>query len=176
MSSENSSFKAEEIIFYLDLSTNFLKKKHVTRAIKEFIEEKDKVKISEPSSYGLVLFQAEHNPINIYAKDNAESILNTIEESWDSRELETSYLENGLFEIFSYIFWKSRTTKKLYKVIIISDKASELPEDYYNAVYGLILKAKKFSTSINIIRVGKDSDYPDTVKLKIISSETTLTI
>ena len=172
MSFEESVQKPEEIIFYIDIITNFLKKKNILKGIKDFIEEKNKYKISSPSAYGLVIFQAETNPVNIYGKEDTDSIINTINESWDSREQQNSYLENGLFEIFSYIFWKSRTDKKLYRVIIITDKPSGLPEDYYNAVYGLILKAKKFSVCIDIIRVGKDSDYSDTVKLKIISSET----
>jgi len=172
MSDENSAQKAEEIIFYLDLSSNFLKKKNVLKGIKEFIEEKNKYKISSPSKYGVVLFQADDNPINVYGKDTAEPLLEIVENSWDSREKERSYLENGLFEIFSYIFWKSRTLKKYFRVIIITDKPSELPESYFNVVYALIVKAKKFSTFINIIRVGKEAEYSDTVKLKIISSET----
>jgi len=172
MSETNDAQKAEEIIFYLDITSNFLKKKNLLKGIKEFIQEKNKYKISSPSSYGVVMFQADDNPINMYGKETAEPILEIIENSWESREIERSYLENGLFEIFSYIFWKSRTLKKYFRVIIITDKPSELPESYFNVVYALIMKAKKFSTFINIIRVGKEEEYPDTVKLKIISSET----
>ena len=172
MSETNEAQKPEEIIFYLDISTDYLKKKNLQKGIKEFIEEKNKYKISSPSTYGMVLFQAEKNPIIIYGKETAEPILESLENSWNSREHERSYFENGLFEMFSYIFWKSRTEKKYFKIIIISDQPSGLPEDYYNAVYGLILKAKKFFTSINVIRVGKETEYSDTVKLKIITSET----
>ena len=172
MSDTNEAQKPEEIIFYLDITSNFLKKKNLLKGIKEFIEEKNKYKISAPSKYGLVMFQADDNPINIYGKDTAEPIVESLEESWDSREKDHSYLENGLFEIFSYIFWKSRTLRKYFRVIIISDKPSELPESYFNVVYSLIMKAKKFFTNINIIRVGKEAEYSDTVKLKIISSET----
>lgn len=172
MSEASIAQKAEEIIFYLDISTDFLKKKNLLKGIKEFIVEKNKYKISSPSLYGIVLFQADENPINVYGKDNAEPIIEILENSWDAREKDQSYFENGLFEIFSYIFWKSRSIKKYFRVIIITDKPSELPESYFNVVYSLIMKAKKFSTYINIIRVGKQAEYSDTVKLKIISSET----
>ncbi|MFX1275633.1 MAG: hypothetical protein ACFFBP_11640 [Promethearchaeota archaeon] len=172
MSGLNSLQSSEEIIFYIDLVSNFLKKKQVLKGIRDFIEDKNKNSQYGSNLYGIVIFQAHENPINIYGKENSSSIIEIIEKSWDSREQQKSYLENGLFEIFSYIFWKSRAAKKSYRIVIISDKPSELPEDYYNAVYGLILKAKKFSTFIDIIRIGKDTDYPDTVKLKIIASET----
>jgi len=172
MSGANSSQNAEETIFYIDLITNFLKKKHIVKGIKEFIEGKNKSSRDGSSLYGVVMFQAKENPINIYNKKDTSSIIEILDKYWDSREQERSYFENGLFEIFAYIFWKSRTAKKSYRVVIISDKPSDFPEDYYNAVYGLILKAKKFSTFIDIIRVGKEADYSDTVKLKIIASET----
>ncbi len=172
MSIVNNLHGSEEIIFYIDLVTNFLKKKHLLKGIKEFIEEKNKYAQEKRNSYGIVMFQANDNPINIYSKETSNSIIEIVDEYWDSREMRNSFFENGLFEIFSYIFWKSRTARKIYRVVIISDKPSEFPEDYYNAVYGLILKAKKFSTFIDIIRIGKDPDYSDTVKLKIIASET----
>jgi hypothetical protein len=57
-------------------------------------------------------------------------------------------------------------------VIILSDTPSNLSEDYYNALYDLLIKAKKFSAFIDIIRVGDEKFYEDDVKLKVISSET----
>jgi len=172
MPGANNLQNAEETIFYIDLISNFLKKKYVVKGIKEFIEGKNKSSSNGSSLYGVVMFQARENPINVYNKEDSSSIIEILDEYWDSREQEKSYFENGLFEIFAYIFWKSRSAKKSYRIVIISDKPSDFPEDYYNAVYGLILKAKKFSTFIDIIRVGKDADYSDTVKLKIIASET----
>lgn len=172
MTSESISPRTEEIIFYVDLTTNFLKKKAVLKGLKEFMEKKNKINTGPPTLYGVLMFLAKEKPLVILGADDINHIIESINKSWDQREDQKSYLENGLFELFSYIFWKSRTTKKLYQIVIISDKPSELPEDYYNAAYGLILKAKKFSTFINIIRVGNEPDYPDTVKLKIISSET----
>lgn len=161
---------SEEFIFYIDLSTNFLKKKSVMKAIGSFIKEKNKS--NALSSYGVVLFQKDENPVNEYNLKDSESILNIIDQAWEKREIEKSYLENGLYEILAYIFRTSRKVRKNYRVIIVSDTPSKLSEDYYNALYDLLLKAKKFSTFIDIIRVGDEQFYEDDVKLKVISSET----
>lgn len=161
---------SEEFIFYIDLVTNFLKKKSLAKAISAFIKEKDKFNIL--TSYGVVIFQKDENPVNIYDLKDSGSVLNTINDAWDTRENEYSYLENGLYEILAYIFRKSRKARKNYRVIIISDTPSKLPEDYYNALYDLLIKAKKFSAFIDIIRVGDEKFYEDDVKLKVISSET----
>jgi hypothetical protein len=161
---------SEEFIFYIDLISNFLKKKPLMKAIGAFIKEKDKY--NALSSYGVVLFQKEDNPVSVYDLKDAETVLNTIDETWETRESEQSYLENGLYEILAYIFRKSREARKNYRVIIISDTPSKLSEDYYNALYDLLIKAKKFSAFIDIIRVGDDKFYEDDVKLKVITSET----
>ncbi len=167
---EKSPVKPEEIIFYIDLITDSLKKSTLTEGIKEFIEKK-KV-FNALSSYGVVIFQTEDNPINIYDKNDADSIIKIIEDGWNSREKSHSYLENGLFEILAYIFAKSREISKIYRVIIISDTPSVRSEDYYNAAYDLIIKAKKFHTYIDVIRIGDEDFYEDNIKLKTITSET----
>jgi len=161
---------SEEFIFYLDLVTNFLKKKPLMKAINAFIKEKDKY--NALTSYGILLFQKDDNPISVYDLKDTETVMNTINESWETKEDEMSYLENGLYEILAYIFRKSREARKNYRVIIISDTPSKLSEDYYNALYDLLIKAKKFSAFIDIIRVGDEKFYEDDVKLKVISSET----
>jgi len=161
---------SEEFIFYIDLITNFIKKKSVVKAISSFIKEKEK--FNALSSYGIVFFQKDENPISEYNLKDSESILKLINDSWESREIEKSYLENGLYEILAYIFRTSRRVRKNYRIIIVSDTPSKLSEDYYNALYDLLLKAKKFSAFIDIIRVGKEKFYEDDVKLKVISSET----
>ncbi|MFW9999356.1 MAG: hypothetical protein ACFE9Q_07935 [Candidatus Hodarchaeota archaeon] len=161
---------SEEFIFYIDLISDFLKKKSLMKAINAFIKEKDK--FNALSSYGVVLFQKNENPINVYDLKDAETVINTIDNAWETRENEKSYLENGLYEILAYIFRKSRETRKNYRIIIISDTPSKLSEDYYNALYDLLIKAKKFSAFIDIIRVGEEKFYEDDVKLKVISSET----
>lgn len=160
----------EEFIFYLDLVSNFLKKKPLMKAIHSFIKEKDKYNVL--TSYGVILFQKEDNPINVYDLKDAETVLNTINDAWETREINKSYLENGLYEILAYIFRKNREARKNYRIIIVSDTPSKLSEDYYNALYDLLIKAKKFSAFIDIIRVGDEKFYEDDVKLKVISSET----
>jgi len=164
------SINSEEFIFYIDLISNFIKKKSVMKAIRSFIKEKEK--FNALSSYGVVFFQKDENPVSEYNLKDSESVLKLINDSWESREIEKSYLENGLYEILAYIFRTSRKVRKNYRIIIVSDTPSKLSEDYYNALYDLLLKAKKFSAFIDIIRVGKEKFYEDDVKLKVISSET----
>ncbi len=167
---KSDTINTEEFIFYLDLISGFLKKKTVVKAINAFIKEKEKY--NALVSYGVVIFQKDENPINKYDLKDVASVTGVIDRFWQNREDEKSFLENGLYEILAYIFRKSRTARKNYRIIIISDTPSKLSEDYYNALYDLLIKAKKFSTFIDIIRVGEEKFYEDDVKLKVISSET----
>jgi hypothetical protein len=170
MLTSSDSINSEEFIFFIDIITDFLKKKSLTKAISGFIKEKNK--FNALSSYGVVIFQKDENPINDYDIKDSETVMNTINDAWDTRETDQSYLENGLYEILAYIFRRSKDARKNYRIIIISDSPSKLSEDYYNALYDLLIKAKKFSAFIDIIRVGNKKFYEDDVKLKIISSET----
>ena len=165
-----TTINSEEFIFYIDLTTNFLKKKPLLKAIGAFIKEKNKFNVL--SSYGIVFFQKDDNPITAYDLKETETVLNTINDAWDTRDVEHSYLENGLYEILAYIFRRSQKARKDYRVIIISDTPSTLSEEYHLALYDLLIKAKKFSAFIDIIRVGDKKFYDDDVKLKVISSET----
>ena len=167
---KKAAVNSEEFIFYIDLLSDFLKKKILTKAITSFIKDKDK--FNSLSSYGLVLFQEKGAPITTYDEKEADSLIHIINEYWEGRETQKSYLENGLFEILSYVFRKIRTSRKNYRVIIISDTPSSLSEEYHNALYDLLLKARKFDTFIDIIRVGDQKFYSDDVKLKVIVSET----
>ncbi|MCK4380635.1 MAG: VWA domain-containing protein, partial [Candidatus Lokiarchaeota archaeon] len=115
----SDKINTEEFIFYFDLISDFLKKKPLLKAISSFIKEK--AKYNSNVSYGVVLFQKDENPVNIYDLKDAETILKTIDKAWETREDEHSFLENGLYEILAYIFRKSREARKNYRVIIISD-------------------------------------------------------
>ena len=120
-----------------------------------------------------MLFQEDANLISAYNKPDVESIIDTIDESWDTREVNQSYFENGLFEILAYIFNKIREKPMIYRVIIISDEPRNLSDDYYNALYDLIIKAKTLNNIfIDIIRMGEKRLYDDDIKLKVITSET----
>ncbi|MFX0179362.1 MAG: hypothetical protein ACFE78_04180 [Candidatus Hodarchaeota archaeon] len=167
---KKAAVNSEEFIFYIDLLSDYLKKKVLTKAIISFIKDKDK--FNSLSSYGLVLFQKKGAPITTYDEKEADSLIHILDEYWGGRETQKSYLENGLFEILSYVFRKIRTARKNYRVIIISDTPSSLSEEYHNALYDLLLKARKFDTFIDIIRVGDQKFYEDDVKLKVIVSET----
>jgi hypothetical protein len=137
----------EEFIFYIDLTTDFLKKKSLIKSISSFI--KDKEKFNTLTSYGILLFQEDDNPITVYDEKDPEVLSDVIDEKWEIRETEKSLFENGLFEILAYIFRKSREARKNYRVIIISD-----------------------TVSLYIIRVGDQKFYADDVKLKVVASET----
>jgi hypothetical protein len=161
---------SEEFIFYIDLITDFVKKKNLIKGIGTFIKEK--AKFHSQSSYGLLIFQNDDNPVTLYDEVDFEIFTDIVNEKWETREKKRSLFENGLFEILAYIFRKSKESRKNYRVIIISDTASTLSEDYHNALYDLLIKAKKFNTFIDIIRIGGEKFYNDDVKLKVVTSET----
>ena len=167
---KKKSVNSEEFIFYIDLISDFLKKKNLIKSINTFIKEK--AKFNTQTSYGLLVFQKEDNPVTFYDENDFESYEKILDEKWETRETEGSLFENGLFEILAYIFRKSREARKNYRVIIISDTPSMLSDDYHNALYDLLIKAKKFDTFIDIIRVGDQKFYKDDVKLKVVTSET----
>jgi hypothetical protein len=167
---KKSSKDHEEFVFYLDLTTEYLKKKNLVKSIGNFIKEREKY--HSLNSYGLVMFQERENLITIYDDMDANVILKTINEVWDAKETQSSFFENGLFEVLAYIFTKSKEARKNYRVIVISDRPSEHSEEYHYALYDLLLKAKNFNTFIDIIRVGDEKFYSDDVKLKVITSET----
>ncbi|MFX0049078.1 MAG: hypothetical protein ACFE8G_13080, partial [Candidatus Hermodarchaeota archaeon] len=161
---------SEEFIFYIDLITEFIKKKNFIKSLETFIKEK--AKFNTLSSYGLLFFQKDDNPVTLYNENDFDTITELINEKWETRERKGSFFENGLFEILAYVFTKSRAARKNYRIIIISDTPSTLSEDYHNALYDLLIKAKKFDTFIDIIRVGEEKFYNDDVKLKVVTSET----
>jgi hypothetical protein len=167
---KNALVNSEEFIFYFDLITDFVKKKNLIKYIGSFIKEK--AKFHTLSSYGLLIFQHDDNPVTLYDETDFEIFTEIVNEKWETREKKRSLFENGLFEILAYIFRKSSEARKNYRVIIISDTASTLSEDYHNALYDLLIKAKKFNTFIDIIRVGEEKFYNDDVKLKVVTSET----
>ena len=171
MKAIDKSINSEEIIFYIDLTSDFIKKEILKDTIQEFIE--NKLSLGD-SSFGIVIFQEEDNPISLYDDTESTSILKIIDNKWDTRPKNQSYIENGLFEILSYIFRKSREVKKVYRVIVVSDIPSTKSEDYHSALYNLIIKSKHldFLTIIDIIRVGENIQYEDEVKIKVITSET----
>jgi len=165
-----TTINSEEFIFYVDLITDFLKKRSLIKGISGFIKEKEKY--NSISSYGVILFQEKGAPITVYDEQVIDPVIEVINDKWDERETKQSYLENGLFEILSYVFRKSQKARKNYRIIIISDTPSKLSEDYHTALYDLLIKARRFDTFIDIIRIGDAKFYNDDVKLKVISSET----
>jgi len=167
---KQKSANSEEFIFYIDLTTDFLKKKNLIKNINIFMKEK--AKFNTQTSYGLLLFQKEDNPVSFYDESDFELYEKILNEKWETRETDKSLFENGLFEILAYIFQKSRDARKNYRVIIISDTPSTLSKDYHNALYDLLIKAKKFDAFIDIIRVGDKKFYDDDVKLQVVASET----
>ncbi|MHA1104836.1 MAG: hypothetical protein ACTSPN_03845 [Promethearchaeota archaeon] len=164
------SVNSEEFIFYLDLSKDFIKKKNLMKSITAFSKEKER--FHSISTYGLIMFQKKENLITIYDQSDTELISKVINDKWESREKDKSFLENGLFEALAYIFTKSKEKRKNYRVIVFSDTPSGLPEEYHNALYNLLLKTKFFDAFIDIIRVGDEKFYSDDVKLKVMTSET----
>ena len=162
----------EDVYLYLDLTKEILKKKEIIKAIKYYIEEKNKVNLN--GRYSLLIFQEEGNPIFITHKKDAGIITNSIEENWKNRPKEQSYFENGLFYIFSYIAETVRKKSKFNRIIVITDTPSDLSDDYREALFNLVSKIKNFPTFIDIIRVSKEDQrfFSDDVKLNVLASDT----
>ncbi|MFX0027754.1 MAG: hypothetical protein ACFE8B_00970 [Candidatus Hermodarchaeota archaeon] len=162
----------EDVYFYLDLTKDLLKKKEIIKAIKYYIDEKNKVNLK--GHYSLLVFQEEGNPIFITEKKDANIIANSIEENWSSRPREQSFFENGLFYIFSYIAETVRKKSKFNRIIVITDTPSDLSEDYQEALFNLVSKIKNFPTFIDILRIseGQERFFSDDVKLNMLASDT----
>ncbi|MFX1359030.1 MAG: hypothetical protein ACFE8T_01670, partial [Promethearchaeota archaeon] len=151
---------------------DILKKKELIKAIKYYISEKNKSNLK--GHYGLLIFQEEGNPIFIIDKKDSSIIANTIEENWRTRPKKTSFFENGLFYIFSYIAETTRKKSKINRIIVITDTPSDLSEDYTDALFNLVSKIKNFPTFIDIVRISEKSErfFKDDVKLNILTSDT----
>ncbi|MFX1374837.1 MAG: hypothetical protein ACFFA0_03390 [Promethearchaeota archaeon] len=162
----------EDVYFYLDLTKDLLKRKEIVKAIKYYIEEKNKINIK--GHYSLLIFQEEGNPIFITDKKNAEIITNSIEENWKLRPKKQSFFENGLFYIFSYIAETVRKKSKFNRIIIVTDTPSDLSEDYQEALFNLVSKIKNFPTFIDILRISEANKrfFSDDVKLNMLASDT----
>ncbi|MHA1986487.1 MAG: hypothetical protein ACW98D_07610 [Promethearchaeota archaeon] len=162
----------EDIYFYLDLTTDLIKKKELVKVIKYYIDEKNKANIK--GRYSLLIFQEEGNPIFITDKKDSGIIAKSVDENWKLRPRTRSYFENGLFYIFSYIAETVRKKSKFNRIIIITDTPSDLSEGYQEALFDLVSKIKNFPTFIDIIRMS-DSDerfFSDDVKLNMLASDT----
>ena len=162
----------EDIYFYLDLTKEILKKKDIVKAIKYYIDEKNKVNIK--GHYSLLIFQDEGNPIFLTDKKDSNVLINALEENWKFRPKKRSYFENGLFYILSYIAEIVRKKSKNNRIIIITDTPSDLGVEYQEALFNLVSKVKYFPTFIDIIRVSeKDTRFfSDDVKLNILANDT----
>lgn len=162
----------EDVFFYLDLTTEILKKKDIIKTLKHYITEKNKVNVK--GHYGLLVFQEEGDPIFITDKKDSNIIINAIEENWKSRPKNQSFFENGLFYVFSYLTEKIRKKSKTYRIIIITDTPSDLSEEYTDVLFNLVSKIKNFPTYIDIIRIstGENRFFKDDVKLNVLASDT----
>ena len=161
-----------DVFFYLDLTKSFLKMKDIIKSIKDYIVEKNKINVK--GHYGILIFQEEGNPIFITDKKDSEIISKAIEENWKNRAKETSYFENGLFYIFSYIAETVRKKSKYNRIIIITDTPSDLSDEYQEALFNIVSKIKHFPTFIDIIRITDESIrfQKDDVKLNVLTSDT----
>jgi hypothetical protein len=162
----------EDVYFYLDLTKDLIKKKEIIKAIKYYVEEKNKINVS--GHYSLLIFQEEGNPVFITDKKDAGILTNSIEENWKFRPKDQSYFENGLFYIFSFIAETVRKKSKFNRIIVITDTPSDLSEEYQEALFNLVSKIKNFPTFIDILRIsgGEDRFFSDDVKLNMLASDT----
>jgi len=164
--------KYENLIFYLDLSGSFLKKKDLIKNLTLFIDEKKKR--NQNTKFNILFINKDGTPNFLEeSNDNSESsLLEKFEKEWNDKERPQSFLENGLFFALSYIAEKSRNKQSDYRIIVISDCPSSKSEEYSEALFKLIDNVKYFPTYIDIIRIGKERFYSDDVKLRIITATT----
>ena len=75
MTADKSPTLSEEVIFYIDLTTEYLEKETLIKDIRSFMQEKN---VFSDSNYGLVIFQENDNPITIYGRNDLDSITQTL--------------------------------------------------------------------------------------------------
>ena len=159
----------EEIFIFFDIITNFLKKKTLFKGIKEFIVKKKKFNIL--TTFNVLLFKEDASPILIMDKTSFGEISENLSENWEFRN-KRSFFENGMFLTLSEILKKAKKGVANYRIIVITDSPSEIPEEIQATLFDLVGKVKILPTFIDIIRVGDKKFYADDVKLKILTLET----
>lgn len=165
-----SSKKYENIIFYLDIVGDLLKKKDITKLLVNFI--KIKKEKNPQTKFGIMLVNSEGSPDYLGDQTDPDPLIKKIEEEWKSRETKESFMENGLFFALSQIAGKSISLQADHRIIVLSDLPSNKSEEYHDALFELITNVRFLPTYIDIIRIGKERFYPDDVKLRIITSTT----
>ena len=162
------SQKFENIIFYLDLTGKLIKKKELSKIVSNFL----KVKSSKNplSNFGLLLFKEDGSPDFISDTKDMGVIVKKIDNDWKNRQVEASFLENGLMYCLSNLASQSAKKSGDNRVIVISDSPSNKSTEYQDALIDLVEIVKFMPTYIDIIRVGEKRFYSDDVKLRIITS------
>ena len=161
--------KYEHIIFYLDVTGSHVKRKDVTKAVILFIKEKSN--LNPLTKYGLLYFKTGGYPEYV-DEDDSNVLVKKITEDWKDKESTENFLENGLFYCLSEITRISTERAGEFRVIVITDKPSNKPEEYQEALFNLVNTVCFFPTYIDIIRVGMERFYSDDVKLRIVTSTT----
>jgi len=159
----------EDIFIFVDITSNFLKKKTLFKGIKEFIEKKKKFNIL--TTFNVLLFKEDASPILIMNKTSFGEISENLSKNWEYRN-KRSFFENGMFLTLSEILKKAKKGVANYRIIVITDSPSEIPEEMQATLFDLVGKVKIIPTFIDIIRVGDKKFYADDVKLKILTLET----
>lgn len=161
--------KYEHVIFYLDVTGTLVKRKDVTKAVIQFIKEKST--LNPLTKYGLMYFKEGGFPEYV-DDDDSDVLVKKISEDWKDKESKENFLENGLFYCLSVVAQKSTERAGEFRIIVVTDKPSNKPEEYQEALFNLVNTVCFFPTYIDIVRVGTDRFYSDDVKLRIITSTT----
>lgn len=98
-------FQKEDVFIFIDITTNFLKKKTLFRGLKELIEKKKQINIF--TIFNLLLFKEDASPLLIMDKTSYGEIIDILSENWNYRN-KTSLFENGMFLILSEILKKAK--------------------------------------------------------------------
>ena len=111
----NDNKKVPEIItFYLDIIKDSIKRRRLTKAIENFIE--DKKEVNPNSSFRLFYYKKQMEPFLSEIYTDADKIEDLIKDDWKKHKGEQeSRLENGLFFCLSQIAAEAAKKKSKFK-------------------------------------------------------------
>ncbi|GAB4308160.1 MAG: hypothetical protein Kow0069_06180 [Promethearchaeota archaeon] len=160
-----------------------VKKRDLVNLLRKFFKRKAKFAKSaglQEGLWGVFFFQQGGGPY-FMADQPADRVVEVVKRAWDPRNLEqTSYLENGLFYLLSYVTESfTKRAGRALRLIVLSDAPSQgdvsdesAKDQKTRALLDLVDRCKFFPTHVDVVRIGRQKFYEDDVKLRLISVTT----
>lgn len=158
------------IILYLDLFSSELKKLLLIRGIIEYHRQ---IKKRYPNiALHLFFYTKTNDPFLSEEIHSSSELVQVINEFCNLRDPNYSNLENGLIYCLSYFATNSQNPLEVYKLIILSDLPSLWGEEITNIVFQIAEQISHVNFSIDVIRFGEKSNFPDNPKLEELTHRT----